>query len=184
MDKKFILGFIVGAISIPLIVGAAITTSQIADNAITSKKIKTGNVKNSDVADGAITKYKIAAGAVTGSRIANGVVARVDLDPTLQYNIPEFVSNRAISLDYPVIGANSCTDRSIFVSGAVQGQRVVANPEAVFGGMGSQSSTIWTSWVYADDSVKLRVCNTSSSPTADIPAEYWMITVFSYPETI
>ena len=51
-----------------------ITTSDIADNAVTSPKIKDGEVNTNDITDGAVTNPKVQNGAVTTDKVADNTV--------------------------------------------------------------------------------------------------------------
>ncbi|MFI5425089.1 MAG: hypothetical protein ACHQXG_09910 [Nitrososphaerales archaeon] len=51
-----------------------ITTSDIAENAVTSPKIKDGEVNTNDITDGAVTNPKVQNGAVTTDKVADNTV--------------------------------------------------------------------------------------------------------------
>ena len=87
----------------------AVITAKIADNAITSEKIKDGEVKTVDIADANVTNAKLAANAVTSDKIADGAVNTADiannavtyakLDPDITAAIREIqaIINRGIT---------------------------------------------------------------------------------------
>lgn len=52
----------------------AVTGSKLADNAVTGSKIRDGTVRSEKIASGAITQAKIGEQQVTGSRIKDGVI--------------------------------------------------------------------------------------------------------------
>jgi hypothetical protein len=64
-----------------------INTSDLANNCVTSVKIKDGAVTNSDIANNAVISSKIAADAVTSTKIASGAVDTSELaDGAVTYN--------------------------------------------------------------------------------------------------
>ncbi|MDD5551818.1 MAG: hypothetical protein PHI88_01510, partial [Candidatus Pacebacteria bacterium] len=150
------------------------------DNAITSRKIKTGNVKNSDVADGAITKYKIAAGAVTGSRIANGAIATVDLSDEVDDLLPEYIDADTYNLNFNAIPANSCTETDQVFTTALPGDSFSATPMPTLNGVEDDTDTSWTVWSNEMGHVILRICNSGTEATHDIAQQIWAIRNFTW----
>ncbi len=64
-----------GAVTFRKIAPGAIGNSRIADEAITWDKIKPGNVNTGRLTDGAVTRPKLADGAVTAAKLAPGVLS-------------------------------------------------------------------------------------------------------------
>lgn len=84
MDKKsLLLGIVIGAIVVPIAVGAGlITTSQIADYAITTAKIANSAVNRLKLANNAVTTSKLADNAVTSPKIAYQTIIKHDIAPS------------------------------------------------------------------------------------------------------
>ena len=74
-----------------------ITTSDIAENAVTSPKIKDGEVNTNDITDGAVTNPKVQNGAVTTDKVADNTVQQTNwqimLLPLLKLKTELFLSS-------------------------------------------------------------------------------------------
>lgn len=192
MDKKLLLGILIGAVSVPLLVGAAlITTSQIADNAVTSKKIANKTIQSYDIADGTITKYQIASGAITGSRIADETIngSKIadnsinsgHLSGSLETVVPDLVTTGYYEVDVPAINAESCTTVDIDIDDADQGQNIIVQPVPIEEGGIENQNVVWS--VFSDiDVVHLKLCNVTESDIGDddIASQYWRITLVEW----
>lgn len=63
----------------PQIASGAVSTSRLANDAVTSGKIADGTITMSDIADGAIATAKLAIGAVTSEKIADATITTLDI---------------------------------------------------------------------------------------------------------
>jgi hypothetical protein len=68
-----------GAVTTPKLADSAVTTTKIADEAVTAAKLGTDSVTNDKISAAAITTAELAADAVIGSRIANGTIQAQDI---------------------------------------------------------------------------------------------------------
>jgi len=78
------VGFMVGMSFSSVYAGIPWGTSEIADNAITSEKIKNRQVKSPDIKNNAVKSNKIRDGTITGADIADGSIQLDDLSPLLK----------------------------------------------------------------------------------------------------
>jgi hypothetical protein len=58
-----------------------VNTNQIAENAITSPKIKDAEIKTNDLANGSLTNSKIANNTITSDKIKDGTILKQDIKP-------------------------------------------------------------------------------------------------------
>lgn len=159
-----------GAVMSPKLANGSIITVKLADGSVATAKLIDGSVTNSKLADGSVTTAKLVDGSVTNSKLGTGSVTHSKLSPdsidgsdvlanslTLSDLLGANV-NGSISFS---LGAHSCGNLGLGVSGAQVGQIVVfsftgttAIPgSVVFGG----------SRVTAANTITVRACNVSAS---------------------
>lgn len=68
------------------------------------------------------------------------------------------------SLDYGATGANSCDDKTIALAGSADGNKVTWGVPTA---LASVAGTTFSAFVSAGDTVTVRRCNVTGSPTAD-----------------
>lgn len=153
-----------------LYVYAQIGTSNIANNAITSPKIRDGEVKTPDIANNAITTSKIsngaveandlATGVVTSEKIEDGSITAADLSPgTINTEteklktVSEIIFNEC-SIDFSSIPAQQVAFAFCPVIGAKLGDKVIVTNQDVASGLITQSAS-----VNATDLVRIAVRN-------------------------
>jgi len=79
------VGFIVGMSFSSVYAGIPWGTSEIADDAITSKKIKDKQVNSRDIHFAAVKSNKIKDGTITGADIADGTITNADLPFSIKF---------------------------------------------------------------------------------------------------
>jgi hypothetical protein len=94
----------------------SITTSKIADNAVTSAKILNGTIATIDISDNAITTSKLSANAVTNATVADGALAQAK------------ISGLATSLNGKVHTTDArLTDQRVPIDGSVSTAKLGTN---------------------------------------------------------
>jgi hypothetical protein len=188
----FLLGVLAGQLCTVntnlLNVYAQIGTSNIANNAITSPKIRDGGVKTPDISNNAITTSKISNGAVeakdlatdavNSEKIEDGSITAADLSPGIistetekLKSVSEIIFN-ACSIDFPSIPAQQVTFAFCPVIGAKIGDKVIVTNQDDASGLLTQSAS-----VNATDLVRIAIRNPNFY-AADPPKISWAMIVF------
>jgi hypothetical protein len=107
--------------AIDLICDQCVGTSDIADGAVTSAKIGSGQIRNSDMGSSAVTSNKIADGTVTGADIASNTVGLADIANNAVQS-GKIVDGGIFAQD---IGTNAVTSSDISDTNGVQSVDIV-----------------------------------------------------------
>jgi hypothetical protein len=183
-----ILGQLCAVNIISLNVYAQIGTGNIANNAITSPKIRNGEVKTQDIANNAITTSKISNGAVessdlatdaiTSEKIEDGSIISADLSPGIintetekLKTVSEIIFN-SCSIDFSSIPAQQVAYAFCPVIGAKIGDKVIVTNQDVASGLVTQSAS-----VNATDLVRIAIRNLNFQ-AADPPKISWAMIIF------
>ena len=192
MNKKVVILILVALLG-AIIVNSAqafaqIGTSNIANNAITSPKIRDGEVKTPDIANNAVTSSKISNGdvdtndladdAVTSQKIQDGSITIADLSPGIINTETEKLKGvsqllfNSCSIDFPSIPAQQISFASCPVIGAKIGDKVIVTSQDEASGLVTQSAS-----VNATDLVRISVRNSNFIAT-DPPKISWAMIIF------
>jgi len=139
------VGFFVGVSFTSVYAGVLVDTEDIADNAITSEKIKQREVKSRDIKNNAVKTNKIRDGTITLADLAPGVVDDADSDPTneLQTILQKRVDVQPITVDGFISQSVSCGTGWIATGGGPGGLGVGVSLVASF------PSNIESDWIVA-----------------------------------
>ena len=138
----------------------AVTGGKLAANSVTTNKITDGAVTSTDLADGAVTNFKLGAGVVTHSKLGTSSIDGSNVAAESLSLADLLGADRSGAISFS-LGANTCGNLSLGVSGAQVGQVVlfsftgsVAIPTTVtFGGVR----------VTAANTVVVRACNVGAA---------------------
>ncbi|HEX9319291.1 MAG TPA: hypothetical protein VF884_10175 [Nitrososphaeraceae archaeon] len=167
---------------------AQIGTSNIANNAVTSPKIRDGEVKTPDIANNAVDTSKISNGAVetndladdavTSQKIDDGSITIADLSPGIVNTeteklkaVSQIIFN-SCSIDFPSIPAQQISFAFCPVIGAKTGDKVIVTSQDEASGLVTQSAS-----VNATDLVRISVRNPNFIAT-DPPKISWAMIIF------
>jgi hypothetical protein len=166
-----------------------INTGDIANNAVTSPKIRDGEVKTPDMSNNAITTSKISDGAVeendladnsvTSNKIQDGSILAADLSPSLILgssneklkDVSQILFNTC-SIDFPSIPAQKVSFAFCPVTGVKIGDKVIITNQDTASDLLTQSAS-----VNSTDLVKIAVKNPNFL-ASDPPKISWAMIIF------
>jgi len=131
------VGFMVGMSFSSVYAGIPWDTSEIADNAITTKKIKNGQVKSIDIKNNAVKTNKIRDGTITSVDIADGAITGSKIDGTSKLLF------RECSATFTNVAPMRFGDAACQVPGLASGDNVIITDNdmspncMIFGGLSS-----------------------------------------------
>jgi hypothetical protein len=116
MEKKLLIGILIGAIVVPLSVGAVslITTSQLANGAVTNLKLAENSVSSSKLGTSSVTTGKLQNYAVTNLKLADNSISAEKL------GTHSVTASKIADLDGPLsvgVGAYGIWARPVTVGG-------------------------------------------------------------------
>jgi hypothetical protein len=138
----------------PSIAAGRVTTGAIANSAVTAAQIADGTVGTNELADG----------AVTGGKVADRSLGLSDISAI----------NGTATIDVPSVGAASCVDQSMSISGRLGSDLLLTEPPTNFP-TGLVAMPIFDT--AAGDSFTIRVCNVTAA-AIDPPSGDWGFAVF------
>jgi hypothetical protein len=167
-------------------VEAQVDTNDISNGAVTSPKIRDGEVRSADIADGAVTTDKIRPGAVitesladnsvTSDKIADGSIMLEDLSTTGGLGGDNqgvsHVTFNTCSIDFGPIAAQKATTALCPVPGVQVGDHVVATSQESSLDIVTQSAS-----VNGTELVRIEVWNPTFK-SVDPPNVTWALIAF------
>ena len=129
------------------------TNPKLGPDAVTTDKIKNGEVDTVDLRDGAVTGSKVADGAITGAKAADGTIGLADLATV----------SGDVDVDPAPLAANTCRIETAAATGIRVGDRPIFQvPADLEDGLIAEPVVADT-----NDVLRFRLCNTKES-AADI----------------
>lgn len=173
----------------PLAYGILIGTGDIANNAVTSPKIRDGEVKTPDISNNAVTSSKISNGevgesdladdSVTSNKIQDGTILAADLSPgiitgTTNDKLKDVsqIFFKTCSIDFPSIQAQQVSFAFCPVTGVKIGDKVIITNQDTTSDLLTQSAS-----VNSTDIVKIAVKNPNFL-ASDPPKISWAMIIF------
>jgi hypothetical protein len=173
----------------PLAYGILIGTGDIANNAVTSPKIRDGEVKTPDISNNAVTSSKISNGevgesdladdSVTSAKIQDGTILAADLSPgiitgTTSDKLKDVsqIFFKTCSIDFPSIQAQQVSFAFCPVAGVKVGDKVIITNQDTSSDLLTQSAS-----VNSTDIVKIAVKNPNFL-ASDPPKISWAMIIF------
>lgn len=169
--------------------GILIGTGDIANNAVTSPKIRDGEVKTPDISNNAVTSSKISNGevgesdladdSVTSAKIQDGTILAADLSPgiitgTTNEKLKDVsqIFFKTCSIDFPSIPAQQVSFAFCPVTGVEIGDKVIITNQDTTSDLLTQSAS-----VNSTDLVKIAVKNPNFL-ASDPPKISWAMIIF------
>jgi hypothetical protein len=169
--------------------GILIGTGDIANNAVTSPKIRDGEVKTPDISNNAVTSSKISNGevgesdladdSVTSNKIQDGTILAADLSPgiitgTANDKLKDVsqIFFKTCSIDFPSIQAQQVSFAFCPVTGVKIGDKVIITNQDTTSDLLTQSAS-----VNSTDIVKIAVKNPNFL-ASDPPKISWAMIIF------
>lgn len=173
----------------PLAYGILIGTGDISNNAVTSPKIRDGEVKTPDISNNAVTSSKISNGevgesdladdSVTSNKIQDGTILAADLSPGIitgttndKLRDVSQIFFKTCSIDFPSIQAQQVSFAFCPVTGVKIGDKVIITNQDTTSDLLTQSAS-----VNSTDIVKIAVKNPNFL-ASDPPKISWAMIIF------
>lgn len=169
--------------------GILIGTGDISNNAVTSPKIRDGEVKTPDLSNNAVTTSKISNGevgesdladdSVTSNKIQDGTIIAADLSPSVilgttneKLKDVSQIFFKTCSIDFPSIPAQQVSFAFCPVTGVKIGDKVIITNQDTASDLLTQSAS-----VNSTDLVKIAVKNPNFL-ASDPPKISWAMIIF------